>query len=52
MSSFDFQREEFKVTNESTDTDESILNEMLNVNDTELKPKKVNKNKRINSDIK
>jgi hypothetical protein len=52
MSSFDFQREEFKVTNESTDTDESILNEMLHVNDTELKPKKVNKNKRINSDIK
>jgi hypothetical protein len=51
MSSFDFQREEFKVTNESTDTDESLLNEILNVNDTELKPKKVNKNKHINSKI-
>lgn len=52
MSSFDFQREEFKIINDTTDTDESLLNEMLNVDNNELKPKKVKKNKHIDSNNK
>jgi len=51
MDSFDFQRKEFTETRDSND--DSILNEMLyTVESEELKPKKVKKNKQIDSIIK